>query len=374
MFDPIEGVDYMVDYYAVLGIGRDSTKRDIELALRNNRSQWHPDRMGNLSPDILKQAEFKNTLFGKAEDVLMDDKFRQAYDERLTNFDSRLVSTEGHAIIDPSKRRVDLDFIISGKDIDFSALIERARQLTGYDEERVKSVETLYNSDKENKTFKDLYRKELVTEFVFVSQLEDMAWARAGIANQKPIRGLLYYPDEYSEQVEIEIERVKAEEIPEGLENRLLAYETGVTPLLSYNGEGDGSYNEISTEVRKRLIGNFSDRCDQIREITIRKQEVLEKLVSLTDYEYLVENDTPTPYCNIFIIDDKKDEVIYGLRFHKEGFTGGPLQKNYNGMPLKDLKNMRINKDTILVHHNPEVTDFLMEATYVTELHFNKSS
>ena len=89
MFDPIEGVDYMVDYYGVLSIDKASSKREIELALKNNRAQWHPDRMQNLSPEILEQSDFKNVLFGKAEDILMNDKFKQLYDKRLANFDKK---------------------------------------------------------------------------------------------------------------------------------------------------------------------------------------------------------------------------------------------------------------------------------------------
>lgn len=372
MFDPIEGVDYIVDYYEVLGIDKSGSKRDIQLALKNNRAQWHPDRMQNLSPEILEKADFKNALFGKAEDILMNDKFKQLYDERLTNFDEKLISSNGIAIFDLSKRKIDLDFLLSGKSIDFSNLIEKVRKLTGYDEERVKSVETLYNSNKENKTFKDLYKNELVTELIFVSQLEDVVWAKAGITNQKPIKGWLSHADEYSGRVDAEIERVKAEEIPKGIENRLLAYESGVIPLLSYDGQDKESCNEISTEVKKIIIQSFSDKCDQIREITKKKQEVLEKLVSLTDYEYLVENNQPTPYCNVFVVDDNKEEIIYGLRFYNKSSIGSPLQKNYNGFQLEELKNMEINKDTILVHHNPEITNFLMEATYIAELHFEK--
>ena len=239
-------------------------------------------------------------------------------------------------------------------------------------EKRVKNVEALYNSDKKNKTFKDLYRNELETELVFVSQLENIVWAKAGIANQKPIRGFLSHADEYSERVDVEIERVKAEEIPKGIETRLLAYESGVVPLLSYASQDKEPQNEISIEIKERIIHNFSDKCDQIREITKRKQEVSEKLVSLTDYEYLVENKSLTPYCNVFIIDDNKEEVILGLRFHEKKSIGYSLSKNYNRFPLKELKKMRINKDTILVHHNPEIIDFLMEATYVAELHFEE--
>ena len=72
----------------------------------------------------------------------------------------------------------------------------------------MEGVEKLYDSDTDNTTFKDLYKKELVLKLVFLSQIEDMVWARAGISNAKPVKGVLLRPEEYSKAVEKEIERV----------------------------------------------------------------------------------------------------------------------------------------------------------------------
>jgi len=373
MFKPIEGIDYIVDYYAVLGISRDSNKRDIELALRKNRAQWHPDRMQNLSPEILKEAESKNILFSKAREILLNEDFKQAYDKRLSNFEPELVSEDGRAIINISRERIDLDFLLSDKNINFSELVEKAKQLTGYNEKHIKSVELLYNSDKKNRTIKDIYRKELNTELTFISQLEDIAWARVGVTNPKPVKGLLYHSDDYGQQVEIEINRIKEEEIPKGLENRLLACKSGATPLLLGDGKMQGEKDDkISSEIQERIIKNFSNGCDQIREITEKKQQVLEKLVSLTDYEYLVKHNPPTPNCNIFVVDYKKEKIMYGIKFNKEKFSGDTLQEYSEGYPLEKLKKIQPNEDTILVYHNPEIKDILIEVVYVTESLFGE--
>ena len=63
-----------VDYYKVLGVGKDASKSDIKKAYKNLALKYHPDR--NKEPD----AEKKFKEISEAYAVLSDDSKRSQYD------------------------------------------------------------------------------------------------------------------------------------------------------------------------------------------------------------------------------------------------------------------------------------------------------
>ena len=67
---------YEKDYYAVLGVSKDATVKDITKAYRKLARQYHPDA----NPDNAK-AEEKFKDISAAYDVVGDDKKRAEYDE-----------------------------------------------------------------------------------------------------------------------------------------------------------------------------------------------------------------------------------------------------------------------------------------------------
>ncbi len=67
-------MDYK-DYYAVLGVDKSASEKDIKLAYRKLARKYHPD----LNKD--KEAEAKFKEIGEANDVLSDPEKRTAYDQ-----------------------------------------------------------------------------------------------------------------------------------------------------------------------------------------------------------------------------------------------------------------------------------------------------
>lgn len=373
--DPVEGVDYIVDYYAVLGLERGSDEERIRRALRDKRTQYHPDRLIQAGDKIQAVANREMALFAKAEQILLNPEVKPFYDERLNGFEPRLVSNDGRAILDLNKRRLLPDYLLHGQEINFSPKIEHAKQLSGFDEAHFEQVETLYKSDPNNPIFRNLYKDVLGKKLLFLGLLEEMVWAQAGVMNvTDSIRGLLCHVDEYAEAVQSEIERVSAEEIPQALQLRSQALLAGVaSPLLLTDGsaenqEGDESTaTEISTEVRNRITSTFLGRADRIKEVAAQKQEVLEELVKLTDYEYLIQNTPPTTSCNLFLAHEGK--VMCGFRSSNETLTMIE-EEAIRGMPLGDLKEKDFRDDTIVITHNPEIKDLLIQISWVAEKHF----
>lgn len=70
----------MKDYYKILGISRNATKRDIKDAFRKLSLQYHPDRQGNKSEKEKKDAEAKFKEIAEAYEVLGNDSKKSQYD------------------------------------------------------------------------------------------------------------------------------------------------------------------------------------------------------------------------------------------------------------------------------------------------------
>src|SRR5580658_4408790 len=66
-------------YYEMLGISRSATPQEIRTAFRKLAMRWHPDRNPN-DPD----AEERFKEISGANDILSDEKKREAYDRTLS--------------------------------------------------------------------------------------------------------------------------------------------------------------------------------------------------------------------------------------------------------------------------------------------------
>jgi molecular chaperone DnaJ len=75
------------DFYEVLGVAKDTDRKDIKKAFRRMAMKYHPDRNpGDKSAD----ASFQEV--NEAYEILSDDQKRAAYDRH------------GHAGVDPNAR------------------------------------------------------------------------------------------------------------------------------------------------------------------------------------------------------------------------------------------------------------------------------
>lgn len=66
------------DYYAVLGLSKDASAKDIKKAYRDLALKYHPDRV---DPSEKDKAQKKFQEIGEAYEILSDPEKRKIYDE-----------------------------------------------------------------------------------------------------------------------------------------------------------------------------------------------------------------------------------------------------------------------------------------------------
>lgn len=73
-------MDYNKDYYGILGIKKNATKKEIESAYRKMMKKWHPDLFASKSKEEQEKANAMSSDINEAHDVLSDEAQRSEYD------------------------------------------------------------------------------------------------------------------------------------------------------------------------------------------------------------------------------------------------------------------------------------------------------
>jgi parvulin-like peptidyl-prolyl isomerase len=84
--EPILGKDYLIDYYALLGVPRDSSQEAINQAFRKKQKEWHPDRYSGLAPEMQAEAAQRSSVLNQAQETLGNAEKRADYDQTLNAF------------------------------------------------------------------------------------------------------------------------------------------------------------------------------------------------------------------------------------------------------------------------------------------------
>ncbi|MDB5186162.1 MAG: hypothetical protein JWL85_685, partial [Candidatus Saccharibacteria bacterium] len=93
-YEPKEGVDYIVDMYAIAGVAQEATPEELKRSLNERTREYHPDRLQGVAPEFRSKGERMAILLNKARHILLDSERRAEYDEILGAWDGPL-STDG---------------------------------------------------------------------------------------------------------------------------------------------------------------------------------------------------------------------------------------------------------------------------------------
>ncbi len=69
-----------LNYYEILGVSPDATKKELKTAYRRMAELHHPDKLKSSDPKLIKMATEEMILINEAKDVLFDDESRTKYD------------------------------------------------------------------------------------------------------------------------------------------------------------------------------------------------------------------------------------------------------------------------------------------------------
>jgi len=97
-YEPREGVDYVIDLYALTGVPNDVAPDDLKTLLNQRALEYYPDRLEGLAPEFRQRGEHMARLLNRARRVLLDDTSRAEYDQILSEWKGA-ISTDGTPII-----------------------------------------------------------------------------------------------------------------------------------------------------------------------------------------------------------------------------------------------------------------------------------
>lgn len=292
-FSPREGLDYVVDYFAVLGVERDANDEQVKSAYRKKTLGCHPDVVSRASETLRAAADREFKLFSKAFDALEDQSRRNALVAILDSFDPRLISADGHAIVSLSREMVSIDYLVSGLTYQPSEAEEKyLRAHIQSDDAVFELIEQQYlAAGKPTEALEKLYHSQLVNKLALLTIREGQAWQRAGvmnIADQKHFSTT----DEFVEQREARFQKIR-DSLPDAVSTRLLLGSNASAPLLlTHQGDSpvaQGEVTSIASVVIERATERFESHREELAAIARERAAVMEKLLSLLKWEYLAE-------------------------------------------------------------------------------------
>lgn len=404
-FDPVEGVHYIFDRYAFLnGIMADggytaridaaTPKADLLKVIGSARGMYHPDRQARSGEEMRKKAEQKTMLIADCERFLLNPELKNFYDDRLAEFKAsrpHLVSDNGAAIISLGETFFDISALLSDKIVDTSAFETQVKQMLQYDETRVTQARTLYDMLPDNLQVQAVYRDALTQKLVYLTLLEDAAWAKVGYMNRKEKpEGFMLRPSDYAGRIEAELQKAATRDIDTTVEKHGAVARLGMakTPLLleaapqENIAEEEGAehirrdalsaeladpkrYDRLMESFKAAAHKNFGIRADYVRDVARQKQAVLETLCLLSPVEALGTELPGQEVYDFYLLNPKEgDEQKVLLRLAINALTGtAEVHESYAGaeLTLSQLKSRGFERQGFAVTRNAEIADVMVE-------------
>jgi hypothetical protein len=391
-FDTVEGVHYIFDRYAFLNqimedgkyaerLSENSTRPELNRVFTLARAMYHPDRQARSGEEMKKKAEEKSALIADCERFLLSAELKGFYDDKLAEFREKrpnMVSRDGRPIISLGETFFDIGALLSDTVTDTSGFEAQVKTMLQYDENRVIQAKTLHDTLPGNPQVKSLYRDALTQKLVYLTLLEDAAWAKVGYMNRKEkAEGFLLRGADYTRQVEATLQKAAARDIDATIERHGAVAAIGMakTPLaLEAAADKDGAesheladpknYRRLMDEFKAVARENFDIRADYVRDVAKQKQAVLEELCILTPVETVHPAQSGQTVFDFYLLNPPEEGQHRALfRMTLDVTTGNAgIAETYNdGRTLEDLKKTGFARGSFTVTRNGEIADFMIE-------------
>lgn len=284
-YTPREGVDFITDYYLLLGIRSDADQADIKKIINEQSMGYHPDLLQRLAPEFQAKGERMTRLMNKARGILLDPEARAQYDGIRDNWQGAFSST-GDPVI-TLERLAQAEMAMKQPDeIDaaFATSDEKIDSMTSYSQERLEFLEQMIGA----------YGADLPAALRQQYEEALMDYDRNLALKESSRAGLLGLPDlesnsfrvalGYEEEIALHLE---AAEISQLTELRSIAIVETAQKLAVLAGEAttDSSIQPVDVSTI-RLPNYFKPIAQQISGIAKLREEVLMKRLSVFEPYY----------------------------------------------------------------------------------------
>jgi curved DNA-binding protein CbpA len=275
-YEPKEGIDYLVDLYALAEIERTSDAEDVRHALNERAMEYHPDRLEGLAPEFRDKGELVAKLLNRARVILLDADRRAEYDEILSSWEGP-ISTSGIPIVTYSRM---LETGLSDKspeeiEAKFASDVQKIEGLTGYSPRRLSLIERLIENAGDN--VPDDMREEYEDALL---QKDHVLAVEEGLRSE-----LLGLPDladrqhraslDYSAQTRQRIEEAKTSKLEY---QKRLALGGVSTRLALLSGEAsDDTSVVLSAPTTIGLPHYFEQQSARVTEIAEERESIIDK-------------------------------------------------------------------------------------------------
>lgn len=287
MSDFRNGTDYLIDYYAVLGVEKIADPETIKQARLEMQKKYHPDRYEGLAPEFKTQAEARARIIQEAYETLSDPEKRLTYDQKLANWRGP-ISQNGNPVVDLRSPVFSSLPLIIGEGQDLS--LDFAR-FSGYDPATFALIEEMYEStENPPPTLAAAYEEQLSRRDLHLALEEQMAWKKIGFRNQPTVNSpSTAYQNEVREQL------AQASQIVSEIVSRiLLMLQTGEVKLLvAGEGEEERALTVDSPEdMERRCVEakkRFEAAAEGIQKLAEERGRLAGKKLAMVRLEYRPE-------------------------------------------------------------------------------------
>lgn len=388
---PHEGIHYIFDRYSFLNdimadgdhdvrVSPESDEAQIRLVIKRARAMHHPDKQASSGKSMKARAEEMMGHIADCETYLLNPDLRKMFEQRLEGFQKNkpnLISKSGKPVEEFFGRTeiFDVDSLLSDGILDTTSLEERAQSLTGYSEENMASLQSLFEVMPGNADIARVYRDALSKKLVYLDMLEDMAWVKVGYINRREkISGFLVYSDQYAEMAEEALQSVRDNDIEAAIEQRVDVARIGFGPLpllITFQGAATTpSQQEVLSNPEQALAiagkmkeiaqENFDIRADFVRDVARQKQEVLENLVELAIVRPLGAEDKSQSEYKFYLV-NKEGRVLFRVDLDLVTKWADVTEAYEEPFYLEDLEAQGANVNSFVVEKNPYISDNLVE-------------
>lgn len=334
---PVEGVDYLVDLYAVAEVERTSDDAEIRRALNERTREYHPDRLQGLASEFRIRGEIVAKVLNRAREILLNIEKRVEYDEILTSWEGP-VSTNGIPVITISRmREVELNSK-SAEEIEatFTANVKQIEGLTGYKPGRLELIERLIEDAGDNipEDMRDEYEDALLQRDSVLAVEEGIRSEVIGLPN---LASRQYAASlEYGTETRTRIEAAKTTKLEEQRRLAIGGVSTRLALLRREETEDDTSVG-LTAAAAIGLPDYFEQQAARVEEIAKERESITYKRLKNFELTY-PESDSQTEFSENLIIGIETDNGYswFGMKIETDS-------NNAEGYSLSDEMKEKLN-------------------------------